>query len=101
MDAPLYIQRLDQTLVPLLTEVHPEGHRFMQGNDPKHTSKEANVFLESLGINWWKTPAESLDCNPIENLWHKLEEFCRREVKSMNTRGKKFSVKIKCKEGWA
>jgi len=32
---------------------------------------------------WWKTVAESPDLNPIENLWHKLKEFIRREVKQM------------------
>ena len=39
--------------------------------------------MEANRINWWKTPAESPDLNPIENLWHELKEFIRREVKPM------------------
>ena len=33
------------------------------------------------GIEWWKTPPESPDLNPIENLWHELKEYIRRAVK--------------------
>ena len=32
-------------------------------------------------MKWWKTPAESPDCNPIDNLWLELKEIIRREVK--------------------
>ena len=37
--------------------------------DPKHTSRVAQQFYMDSDINWWKTPAESPDMNPIENLW--------------------------------
>ena len=80
MNAPLYVDILDKTLLPFLKERLPE-HRFMQDNDPKHTSRLAKSFFEEKSVNWWKTPAESPDLNPIENLWHELKEYIRREVK--------------------
>ena len=63
----------------------PDGHRFMQANDPKHTSKLVESFLSfNLVNNWWKTSPESPGLNPIENLWHELKEHLRREVKPRN-----------------
>lgn len=56
----------------------------MQDNDPKHTSRVAQAFYARSGINWWRTPAESPDCNPIENVWHELKEYIQREVKPTN-----------------
>ena len=81
LNAPLFVQILDKTLLPFIKEVFPEGHRFMQDNDPKHCSEHGEKFIEDNGVNWWRTPPESPDLNPIENLWHDLKEFIRREVK--------------------
>lgn len=81
MNAVLYVEILKNTLLPFQNRVFPDGMQLMQDNDPKHTSKLARSWMEEEGVNWWKTPAESLDLNPIENLWHELKEYNRREVK--------------------
>jgi len=44
----------------------------MQDNDPEHCSRYAQRFYEEAGINWWRTPQESPDLNPIENLWREM-----------------------------
>ena len=81
MDKEFYVDILEETLLPFIHEVHPDSHKFFQDNDPKHTSRYAASFMERNGINWWKSPPESPDLNPIENLWHELKECIRREVK--------------------
>eukprot|EP00731_Ephydatia_muelleri_P000746 Em0001g746a len=84
MDSPLYVNILETTLLPFLARKFPTSHRFMADNDPKHTSKLAQQFLNEKQVSWWRTPAESPDLNPIENLWHELKEYIRREVKPKN-----------------
>ena len=51
----------------------------MQDNDPKHTSVYAQQFLRDSHVNWWRTPAESPDLNPIENLLHELRVYPERD----------------------
>ena len=81
MDANLYTEILRTTLLPFIASKFPRGHCFMQDNDPKHVSRLAKDFFQDNGINWWRTPPESPDLNPIENLWHELKEYIRRQVK--------------------
>ncbi len=75
MDKCLYTEILEKTLLPCIHEVYSFGHRFMQDNDPKHTSLHTRAFLPDNHINWMHTPAESPDANPIENLWHEMKEY--------------------------
>ena len=52
----------------------------MQDNDPKHVAYLTQAWLQENEVNWWLTPPESPDINPIENMWHELKEYIRREV---------------------
>ena len=78
MDAQGYADILRAWLLPFLRSKLPVSHRLMQDNDPKHTSRLVKDFRETEEV---KTPPESTDCNPIENMWHELKEYSYREVK--------------------
>ena len=83
MDADLFCNILETTLVPFIRERLPD-HHFMQDNDPKHTSRRVQTFFDEHNINWWRTPPESPDLNPIEDLWHELKHFLESKVKPRN-----------------
>ena len=55
-------------LVLFIKDVFPATHKFLQDNDPKHVSNYAKHWTTENSISWWKTPPESPDLNPIENL---------------------------------
>ena len=98
MDANLYVHNLEIALLPSAQKLyHGTNYLFMQDNDPKHTSKRAHAFFADNAIEWLKTPPESPDLNPIENLWHELKEYIRRQVKPKT----KDDLMSGIKEFWA
>ena len=80
MDSQYYVEKILQgTLLPFIEKTFPDGnYRFMQDNDPKHRSNLAMNFVREKNINYWPTPPESPDMNPIENVWHELKHFIRK-----------------------
>ena len=84
---------MEAALIPFLETVFPDGHRFQQDNDPKHTSYYARDYIEEKGINWFKTPAASPDLNPIVLMWHALKDYLRNEYKPKNLSELKAGIK--------
>ena len=78
------IKIFDASLIPFVESMYQEDHRLLQDNDPKHTSNLARDYLKRRGINWWKTPPESPDLNPIENVWGPMKTYLRDKVKPHN-----------------
>lgn len=71
-------------LLPFLRDQFPDGHRLQQDNDPKHASNHIQDFFEEHNVNWWPTPPESPDLNPIENIWGSLKTYLRNTYKPKN-----------------
>ena len=84
MDAERLERIFEAGLLPFLRDVFPDGHRLQQDNDPKHASLRIEDFFEEKGVNWWPTPPESPDLNPIENIWGSLKQYLRNVYKPKN-----------------
>ena len=81
MTATRYGDILSVSLVPFLEKAYPNGHRLYQDNDPKHTSRYIQAFFAENKINWWRSPAESPDLNPIEKVWGSMKNYLRSKHK--------------------
>ena len=84
LNSTRYCEILESTLLPFVRNYFPAGHRFQQDNDPKHTNNYTKRFLLENSVNWWTTPPESPDLNPIENVWGSLKYFLRHTYKPRN-----------------
>ncbi len=82
MNATKYGDILAAALVPFICEKYPDHHRLYQDNDPKHTSRYIQNFFAKNDVNWWKSPAESPDLNPIELIWGSMKMFLRDKHKA-------------------
>lgn len=93
MTATRYTQILEAGLLPCADDLYPSGFRFQQDNDPKHCANYTQQFFPENAINWWPTPPESPDLNPIENVWGSLKEYLRNVHKPKNLEELKGGIK--------
>jgi transposase len=66
-----------------------------EDNAPWHTTNIITKYLDNKGINQMKWPPESLDLNPIKNLWNYIKDMIsarRHTVK--NTKEMKQALQI-------
>ena len=71
-------------LLPFIQEKFPDGHKLFQDQDPKHASIAIEEFFERNNVEWWPSPPESPDLNPIENVWGSMKQYLRTAYKPRN-----------------
>ena len=77
LNATRYALILKEGLLLFIKKHYPRhrSHRLQQDNDPKHASKSIQSFIKRCKVNWWRTPPESPDLNPIGLVWNSLKTF--------------------------
>lgn len=84
MNARRLAMILEAGLLLFIAEKFSDSHRLFHDNDPKHASDYIESFFKSNNVNWWPTPPESPDLNPIENIWGSLKQCLRTAYKPRN-----------------
>ena len=97
MDSAMYQDILEKNITPSIRHLKLGRTWYLQqDNDPKHTSKSTQVYLKKKHWKVLEWPSQSLDLNPIENLWWALKKaVARRRPKNLT------ELEAIAKEEWA
>ena len=71
---------------------NPASRIFLQDGDPRQNSKIARNTLDQMGMQCHSIPARSPDLNPIENVFHLVDNVLREEAIQKNIVSETFEA---------
>jgi len=92
IDGPFYVGILRDQLLPAARKMYGSDWRLQQDNDPKHTSRVAKAFIAENRINAVDWPSNSLNLNPIENMWYLVKNNVEKRMPKDTTELSRFMV---------
>uniref|UniRef100_A0A8C7WCT5 Transposase n=1 Tax=Oncorhynchus mykiss TaxID=8022 RepID=A0A8C7WCT5_ONCMY len=96
MDGAMYREILANNLLPSVRALKMgRGWVFQHDNDLKHTARATKEWLHKKHLKVLEWPSQSLDLNPIENLWRELKvHIAKRQPRNLK------DLENVCMEEW-
>jgi transposase len=94
LDSELYCQILQDEFLETLEyyDLSSDEIIFMHDNDPKHTAKVTQKWLQDNNIEVLSWPPQSPDLNPIEHIWNDVDRRIRKLNIEMRGKAKLWEV---------